>query len=190
MRILLLDNFDSFTFNLVHYLESDAHITVDILRNDETELLNLDFEKYSSIVLSPGPGKPEEAGLLLPFIQRIPKDVKVLGVCLGFQALAMHHGAELKQLSTVLHGAKQHLKFDHNKVLYTGIEEPIETGHYHSWIVDIEKLGDQLDICASFVGIPASFQIKDKPWFGVQYHPESILTKHGRKILENWLAYT
>ena len=125
----------------------------------------------------------------MAFIARIPADKKMLGVCLGFQALAIHAGYKLKNLPNVLHGATKQVVFNKDKLLYQNIQEPLETGHYHSWVINSQGSPDTLDICAYFDNIPASFQVKGKPWFAVQYHPESILTPQGKNILENWLEY-
>ena len=197
MKILVFDNYDSFTYNLVHLIEKITNEKVDVFRNDE---INLDdIAKYDKIILSPGPGIPSEAGLLLDVIKKYASTKSILGVCLGHQAIGEAFGGKLVNLSTVYHGVATPVSIlklkpavngsqKSSKNLYDGLPEQISVGRYHSWIVSDENLPKELIITAKdengyIMGLKhTSFDVE-----GVQFHPESILTPDGEKIMRNWL---
>ena len=185
MKVLVIDNYDSFTYNLVHYLE-DLDCDVTVKRNDQ---LTLDeVEAFEKIVLSPGPGLPDEAGLLKAIIKRYAPTKSILGVCLGQQAIAEVYGGTLINLDTVYHGVATNVTSSvTDESLFNGLEKTIEVGRYHSWVVD-PNLPDVLE-ATSFDdnGQVMSLRHKDYDLKGVQFHPESVLTPHGKKILENWI---
>lgn len=185
MKILVIDNYDSFTYNLVHYLE-DLNCDVTVLRNDKLELE--DVEPFDKIVLSPGPGIPDEAGLLKPIIKKYAPTKSILGVCLGQQAIGEVFGGSLINLDEVYHGVatKVNISVD-DEPLFNGLDKTIEVGRYHSWVVD-SNLPDDLE-ATSFDenGQVMSLRHKTYDVKGVQYHPESVLTPFGKQILKNWI---
>jgi anthranilate synthase/aminodeoxychorismate synthase-like glutamine amidotransferase len=187
MRILLVDNYDSFTWNLHHYLEQlDAH--VDVVRNDESRCLQI--EGYSGVVISPGPGLPADAGFM-PEVLRLAVDtVPVLGVCLGMQAIAEHYGGSLINLEEVLHGRQLTTTIlDQGDPIFAGIPRTLYTGHYHSWVVCGTSLPDELvPLATDEQGHLMSLRHHALPVYGVQFHPESVLTPTGLKLISNWLA--
>ena len=184
-KVLVIDNYDSFTYNLVHYLE-DLGCEVIVKRNDKLSLEEVDvFEK---IVLSPGPGIPEEAGLLKAIIETYGKTKSILGVCLGQQAIGEVYGGELINLDEVYHGVSTQIRIAvDDEVLFNGLDKTLEVGRYHSWVVDPE-LPDSLE-ATSFDkdGQVMSLRHKTHDVKGVQFHPESVLTPDGKKMLENWI---
>ena len=185
--ILVIDNYDSFTYNLVHAIKKISGLPVDVFRNDEISLKEI--EKYDKILLSPGPGIPEEAGLLLEIIKTYASKKSILGVCLGQQAIAEAFGGTISNLNRVFHGVATPVKLTQNKtVLFSGLPETFDVGRYHSWIVNEKDLPD----CFEITSYDAENQImslkhKDFDLEGVQFHPESVLTPLGEKIMENWL---
>ena len=192
MKILVFDNYDSFTYNLVHLVEKILHEKVDVYRNDQIVLEKV--KEYDKIILSPGPGIPEEAGLLLPLIKEYASSKSILGVCLGHQAIGQAFGGKLVNLSTVYHGVATPVKFLNGKSnvkshLFNGLPDEIEVGRYHSWIVSDENLPKDLEVTARDENnyIMALQHIKYDVQ-GVQFHPESVLTPEGEKILRNWLS--
>lgn len=190
MKILVLDNYDSFTYNLVHAIKKISGQAVDVFRNDEISLEAID--KYDKIVLSPGPGIPEEAGLLLDAIKTYAPSKSMLGVCLGHQAICEAFGGELHNMKRVLHGIATpvHLTANNSK-LFAGLPETFEVGRYHSWIVKEDKLPDCLEVTSyDSDGLIMSIQHKEFDLQGVQFHPESVLTPLGEKMIENWLKGT
>lgn len=185
-KILVIDNYDSFTFNLVHYLEAlDAEVTV--LRNDEVTLD--DPEDFEKILLSPGPGVPDEAGLLKQIIKRYAVSKSILGVCLGQQAIAEVFGGSLINLQTVHHGVAATIQITvENDPLYAGLDNQIEVGRYHSWSVDPTTLPESLEATSvDSSGNIMSLRHRVLDVRGVQFHPESVLTPCGRQIIENWI---
>lgn len=188
MKILVFDNYDSFTYNLVHLVEKILHQKVDVYRNDQISLDKVN--EYDKIILSPGPGLPEEAGLLLPLIRQYAASKSILGVCLGHQAIAEAFGGRLVNLSTVYHGvsAPVTLYTDKEPVLFAGLRGTIEVGRYHSWIVGEDDFPEQLEITARD-GNDHIMALRHKAYdvVGVQFHPESVLTPDGEMILSNWL---
>ena len=188
MKILVFDNYDSFTYNLVHLVEKITHEKVDVFRNDQITLEQVN--DYDKIILSPGPGIPEEAGLLLPLIKEFASSKSILGVCLGHQAIGQAFGAALENLSTVYHGVATPINIIHgNAPILRGLGEQIEVGRYHSWIVSDNELPEELEITARDAnGYIMALQHKTFDVQGVQFHPESVLTPDGEKILRNWLG--
>lgn len=188
MKILIFDNYDSFTYNLVHLVEKIEHIKVDVFRNDEISLE--DVKKYDKIILSPGPGIPTEAGLLLPLIQEYAASKAILGVCLGHQAIGEAFGGSLINLETVYHGVAMPLThIDSKNILFKGVESNPLVGRYHSWIVSDENFPEVLQVTARDEhGYIMALQHKSYDVQGVQFHPESILTPCGEKIIRNWLG--
>ncbi len=183
-KIFVIDNYDSFTYNLVHYLEElGAEVTVK--RNDQFELS--EPEAYEYLLLSPGPGIPDEAGLLKAAIEKYAPSKKILGVCLGQQAIGEVFGASLTNLDTVFHGVATPVEVAEEDLLFNGLPKSFEVGRYHSWVVQT-PLPDKL-IATSFDDQQQlmSFRHKTLPIRAVQFHPESILTPYGKKILENWI---
>lgn len=187
MNILVFDNYDSFTYNLVQLIERIIGEKVDVFRNDKISLDEV--EKYDKIVLSPGPGIPEEAGLLLPLIKRFAPTKSILGVCLGEQAIGEAFGAKLTNLSEVFHGIATDIQKTEVKApIFEGLPNTFEVGRYHSWVVDNENFPDSLEVTARDAeGFIMGLQHKTYDVQGVQFHPESILTPDGEKILRNWL---
>ena len=198
MKILVFDNYDSFTYNLVHLVEKITHEKVDVYRNDQLPLEKV--KDYDKIILSPGPGIPEEAGLLLPLIKEYASSKSILGVCLGHQAIGEAFGGKLVNLSTVYHGVATKIevvrgksevrgrKSEGKSPLFEGLPTEIEVGRYHSWIVSDEDFPDELEVTArdenNYI---MALQHKKYDVQGVQFHPESVLTPDGEKILRNWL---
>ena len=187
MKILVFDNYDSFTYNLVHLVEKILHIKVDVFRNDEISLDQV--EAYDKIILSPGPGVPTEAGLLLPLIKRYAATKSILGVCLGHQAIGEAFGGKLINLDTVFHGVATPIKIIKPTAIFNGLEVEVEVGRYHSWIVDDKNLPSELEVTAiDDNGYIMAMQHKSYDVQGVQFHPESILTPSGEIIIRNWLG--
>ena len=192
MRILVFDNYDSFTYNLVHLVEKITRVKVEVWRNDQLPLEKVkDFDK---IILSPGPGIPVEAGLLLPLIKEYASSKSILGVCLGHQAIGEAFGGTLVNLTTVYHGVSTpiEVKSENSKVkspLFNGLPERFDVGRYHSWVVSDQDFPEELEITAvDDNGYIMGLQHKSYDVQGVQFHPESILTPDGEKILSNWLS--
>ena len=184
-KVLVIDNYDSFTYNLVHYLE-DLNCDVTVVRNDKLTLD--DVEPFDKIVLSPGPGIPDEAGLLKPIIKRFAPTKSILGVCLGQQAIGEVFGGSLINLDDVYHGVatKVNITVD-DESLFAGMDKEIEVGRYHSWVVN-PNLPDCLEATSVDVnGQVMSLRHKVYDVKGVQYHPESVLTPNGKQILRNWI---
>ena len=185
MKIVIIDNYDSFTYNLSHLVkELGAEVTV--LRNDQFSLDEI--ETYSKIILSPGPGIPSEAGLLLDVIKTYAGRKPILGVCLGHQAIGEAFGGKLENLSNVFHGVATPCHLTSDDALFFGISKDFTVGRYHSWVVSKEAFPDCLEITAeSDDGQIMALKHKTLNVRGIQFHPESILTPDGKKMLQNWL---
>lgn len=193
MKILIFDNYDSFTYNLVHLVEKITHQKVDVYRNDKIPLEKI--KEYDKIILSPGPGIPSEAGLLLPLIKEYAPSKSILGVCLGHQAIGEAFGAQLTNLSSVFHGVATPVTTVNgqqstvNSALFKGLLQTFPVGRYHSWIVSKENFPSSLEITAEDEnGFIMGLQHKTYDVQGVQFHPESVLTPDGEKIMRNWLS--
>jgi anthranilate synthase component 2 len=187
MKILVIDNYDSFTYNLVHAIKKVSGLPVDVFRNDEIALEEI--EKYDKIVLSPGPGLPEESGLLLDIIKKFAPKKSILGVCLGHQAIGEAFGGKLHNMNRVIHGMATPVKLTASRsVLFSGLPDSFDVGRYHSWIVEKENLPECFEV-TSFddEGMIMSMKHKTMDVEGVQFHPESVLTPLGEKMIENWL---
>ena len=185
MKIAVIDNYDSFTYNLVHYLE-DLNVQVTVFRNDEFELNEL--EKFDKILLSPGPGIPDEAGLLKEVIKKYAATKSIFGVCLGLQAIGEVFGGTLTNLEKVYHGVATQVTKTEDDFIFNDLPNDIEVGRYHSWVVSNENLpADLIVTSVDENGEIMSMKHAHLDIRGVQYHPESVLTPFGKKILENWL---
>ncbi len=183
--ILVIDNYDSFVYNLVHYVE-ELNYEVTVKRNDQLTLEEVDA--FDKIVLSPGPGIPDEAGLLKEIIEKYAPTKSIFGVCLGQQAIGEVFGGSLLNLDTVYHGIATKINIVKDDVLFVGLSKEIEVGRYHSWVVD-SNLPDVLE-ATSFDknGQIMSLRHKEFDVCAVQFHPESVLTPDGKQILKNWLT--
>ena len=186
-RILVFDNYDSFTYNLVHLVEKILHQKVEVFRNDRLPLEKV--KDYDKIILSPGPGIPSEAGLLLPLISEYAASKSILGVCLGHQAIGETFGGRLVNLSTVYHGVATPVHVLHpGQGLFNGLPETLEVGRYHSWVVSEDGWPDELEVTArDDKNYIMGLRHKRLDVQGVQFHPESVLTPQGEQLLRNWL---
>ncbi len=192
-RLLVLDNYDSFTYNLVHLAKEILGETVDVFRNDAITLDEV--AAYDRILLSPGPGIPEEAGILLPLIRTFAPTKSLFGVCLGHQAIGEAFGGSLTNLDKVYHGVATEIELcpdldfsiNHND-WFIGFQHKLEVGRYHSWIVSRQKFPSELESTAfDQQGMVMGLRHRSYDVQGVQFHPESVLTPNGKKMLENWL---
>lgn len=185
MRVVLIDNYDSFTYNLSHLMK-ELGVEVSVVRNDQFKMA--DLEPYSKIVLSPGPGIPSEAGLLTDVIRTYAGRKPILGVCLGHQAIGEVFGARLENLSDVFHGVATPCHIVADDPLFSGLERDITVGRYHSWVVSREQLPDCLEVTAvSDEGQVMALRHRELNVRGIQFHPESVLTPVGRKMIQNFL---
>ena len=191
MKILIFDNYDSFTYNLVHVVEKIIHARADVYRNDKISLEEV--KKYDKIILSPGPGLPSESGLLLPLIKEYASSKSILGVCLGQQAIGEVFGAKLVNLTEVYHGVATPINVTENRVLtdndiFKGLPHQLQVGRYHSWIVGKDNFPAELTITAEDEnGFIMALRHTTFDVQGVQFHPESVLTPMGEKMITNWL---
>lgn len=190
-KVLVFDNYDSFTYNLVHLLEKILHEKVTVVRNDEIALDEVDY--FDKIILSPGPGIPKEAGLLLPLLKKYIPSKSILGVCLGHQAIAEALGGTLINLDDVFHGIATQVQVidraENGKDIFKNVPNIFEAGRYHSWIVHEETLPKQLIVTAKDKhNLIMAFRHTIFPVYGVQFHPESILTPCGEQIIRNWIS--
>ena len=187
MRIVIIDNYDSFTYNLAH-LVKELGAEVEVLRNDQFQIE--DLLPYDKIILSPGPGIPSEAGLLLDVIRQYAPIKPILGVCLGHQAIGEYFGGHLTNLSQVFHGVSSTISVTTPDYIYNELPDHIEVGRYHSWVVDTHAFPDCLEITSvSEEGQIMSLRHRQYDVRGIQYHPESVLTPDGQKIISNWLEH-
>jgi anthranilate synthase component II len=191
MKILIFDNYDSFTYNLVHVIEKLIHGKVDVARNDKIPLEKVN--SYDKIVLSPGPGLPVESGLLLPLIREYAATKSILGVCLGHQAIGESFGGKLENLTSVYHGVATAITvLDHANPaandLFSSLPATLEVGRYHSWIVSRENFPADLEVTAEDKdGCIMALRHRKFDLQGVQFHPESVLTPLGENMMKNWL---
>lgn len=186
MRIAVLDNLDSFTYNLVHRLEPMVD-GVEVVRNDDPQALTV-LTSADAVIFSPGPGLPEDSGCLMEAVQQIVGTKAVLGVCLGMQALGLHFGAKLYHAGPPQHGVARDLQIlSSSSVLFQGLSSPLRVGLYHSWAVRKEDLGPAC-VATSIEGVPMAAEWPERKVYAVQFHPESVLTPEGDRILANWVA--
>ena len=183
-KILVIDNYDSFTYNLVHYLE-DLDCEVAVKRNDQLTLEEVDA--YDHIVLSPGPGIPDEAGMLKEIIRTYAPTKRIFGVCLGLQAIGEVFGGTLINLDEVYHGIATRIKIIKDDELFKGLPREMEVGRYHSWVVDPELPDSLTATSVDQNGQLMSLRHNTYDVSAVQFHPESVLTPYGKQILENWI---
>jgi anthranilate synthase component 2 len=197
MKILVFDNYDSFTYNLVHLVEKIVGEKVDVFRNDQIPMENV--QAYDKIILSPGPGLPAEAGLLLPLIKEYGISKSILGVCLGHQAIGEAFGGKLTNLSKVYHGVATPIHIipqrprntKTNADLFNGLTDGFMAGRYHSWVIDPESFPKVLEVTArDNNGHIMALRHRTLDILGVQFHPESVLTPDGELIMRNWLGKT
>ena len=186
MKILVLDNYDSFTYNLLLAVKELGATDIEVVRNDQIGLDNV--ERFDKIILSPGPGIPEEAGLLLPIIKKYAATKSILGVCLGHQAIGEAFGARLENLKEVYHGVQTPVSILRQDVLFEGLGKEIPVGRYHSWVVSRNHFPDSLEITAeSKEGQIMALRHCTYDVHGIQFHPESVLTPQGKIIIHNFL---
>ncbi len=185
MKIIIIDNYDSFTYNLVHLVRS-LNVEVDVVRNDKFKIEDLSC--YDKILLSPGPGIPSEAGLLLDVIKAYAGKKPLLGVCLGHQAIAEVFGGTLRNLQNVYHGVATPCRVVADDILFKELPKEFEVGRYHSWVVDRATLPSCLEVTSeSHDGEIMSLRHREYDVRGVQFHPESVLTPVGKQIISNWI---
>lgn len=186
MQILVLDNYDSFTYNLVHYLEKESEAQIEVHRNDKIALAEI--ERFDKILLSPGPGIPSEAGILLEVVKTYAASKSILGICLGLQAIGEAFGGSLSNLNTVFHGVATPVQIIKEDLLFKGIPAQLNVGRYHSWVVNAKDLPLELEITAvDENGQVMALRHKTLDVRGVQFHPESILTEYGSEMIRNWV---
>jgi anthranilate synthase component 2 len=187
MKILVLDNYDSFTYNLVHYLEKVSDAEIEVHRNDKISLEEI--KRFDKILLSPGPGIPSEAGILIDVIKMYASSKSILGVCLGQQAIAEAFGGSLSNLKEVFHGVATPIEIIADDILFKDIPKKLNVGRYHSWAVNTDDLPVELEITAvDESGSIMALRHKMYDVRAVQFHPESVLTEHGLKMIENWVS--
>lgn len=187
-KILVIDNYDSFTYNIVHFLEKFSGVYPAVFRNDE--ICIGDIEEFDSILISPGPGVPDEAGICLDVIREYSSSKSILGICLGHQAICQAFNGKLLNLTSVYHGISSPVRIkEPADPLFKNIPGIIMAGRYHSWVVSRKNLPDCFKItCEDDNGIIMGISHKDYDVKGLQFHPESVLTEHGAEIIRNWLA--
>lgn len=185
-KVLVIDNYDSFTYNLVYILR-ELGVEPDIFRNDQIKIAEI--EKYDKILLSPGPGLPDDAGIMNETIKFYGKNKSILGVCLGHQGIAQVYNSKLYNLTSVLHGVTSKLSvLKNDDKLFKGLPSQFDVGLYHSWAVDKETLSPELEITAiNDSGIVMAISHRKYDVVGLQFHPESIMTKFGKPLIKNWL---
>lgn len=189
MKILVLDNYDSFTYNLVHAIKELTDAQVDVFRNDEISLEEIN--QYDKIVLSPGPGIPDEAGILKPLIASYGATKSIFGVCLGCQAIAEVYGGKLLNMNKVYHGVSTPVKItDANDISFKGLPEVIDAGRYHSWVVAADEIPAGIKVSSvDDEGNVMALYHQEHDVRGVQFHPESVLTPRGKEIIANFLNH-
>jgi anthranilate synthase component 2 len=189
MKILVIDNYDSFTYNLVQYIEELGAKTI-CFRNDKVTLGDLEKIRFDKIIISPGPGRPEDGGISLELIGSYYKRLPILGVCLGHQCLGYYFGSKVVKSKKIMHG-KTSLIFHKNKGIFKNIKNPFLATRYHSLILDKKTLSNKFEIIAETRdNVMMAIKLKRYPVYGVQFHPESILTSEGKAILKNFLKIT
>jgi len=187
MKLMVLDNYDSFTYNLVHYLKELSQQPVDVFRNDEVRPEKI--AEYDKILISPGPGLPKDAGVTMSLVAEFAPVRSILGICLGCQAIAEVFGGSLINLKTVYHGVASYMKIiDRDEYLFKDIPESFTAGRYHSWLINSKDFPDTLKITATDdEGMIMAISHEKYDVKGLQFHPESVLTRYGKQMLANWL---
>ncbi|HEB62445.1 MAG TPA: aminodeoxychorismate/anthranilate synthase component II [Bacteroidetes bacterium] len=187
MKILILDNYDSFTYNLVQYFKELTDAEIVVKRNDDVSVEEL--SGYDTLVFSPGPGLPKDAGIMIDVIKKYAGEKKMLGVCLGHQAIGEAFGAKLTNLEKVYHGVKSDIEIlDPDDKIFKNIDKNTGVGRYHSWVIDPDTLSDEFKVTSvSTDNNIMSIKHKEFKIWGVQFHPESIMTDQGKKMIENFL---
>jgi anthranilate synthase component II len=188
MKLLILDNYDSFTYNLLHYVEKLVE-DITVKRNNEISIEEVD--EYDSILLSPGPGLPKDAGIMPALIQNYSTTKKILGICLGMQAIGENFGGKLKNLDKVLHGVSTISTVTKlQEPIFKNIPATFESGHYHSWVVDNQYFPEELEVTAiNETGLIMALSHKKYNVRGLQFHPESVLTPMGFEMIKNWVMF-
>ena len=185
--ILLIDNYDSFSYNLYQYI-GELNPDIKVIRNDELSVEEIKALKPEKIIISPGPGRPEDAGVIIEVIKKLGKDIPILGVCLGHQAICMAYGAVVTYASKLMHGKQSIAKLDKSCPLFKGLKEEIPVARYHSLAADVNTIPEELKITAlTDENDVMAVSHKEYPVYGLQFHPESILTPDGKTILSNFL---
>ena len=187
IKILVLDNYDSFTYNLVHIIRELGYgEQMTVVRNDKISLEEI--EEYDKILLSPGPGLPKDAGIMPDLIAKYGKDKHILGICLGHQGISENYGASLFNMPEVLHGVGTSATILGKDPLFEGVPEKLQVARYHSWCVDAESLNGELNLLA-IDDENRVMAVKHKTYsvYGLQFHPESVITEHGIQMMKNWL---
>lgn len=186
MRLLLLDNYDSFTWNLAQYLQ-ELGSEVRVVLNDRIAADDISARDVDGIVISPGPGRPDDAGVTLDVVRSLAGRIPILGVCLGHQAIAQAFGARIVQAPTLMHGKTSQI--DHEgRGLFRGLPRPFEATRYHSLVVDPQSLGDEFEVTARSADVIMGIRHRGLALWGVQFHPESVLTLAGKALLRNFLS--
>jgi anthranilate synthase component II len=185
-KVLVIDNYDSFTYNLVYLLRQLGNIKVDVVRNDLVKTEEL--KEYDKILFSPGPGIPQEAGMMCDIIREYASAKPMLGVCLGHQAIGEVFGSKLKNLTRVFHGIATDIFLKQTDGIFKDIPKTFKAGRYHSWVIDEDHVSEQLDITATDENnLIMAVRHKKYDIQGVQFHPESILTEHSETMMSNWI---
>lgn len=184
--LLMIDNYDSFVYNLVRYFEEIGE-EVEVVRNDKVNLDSIDINKYSGIIISPGPKNPKESGLCLDIIDKFKEDIPMLGICLGHQCIGHYFGSNIVKGEKPMHGKISEITHD-NKGIFRGVKNPLNVTRYHSLVVNKEELPEELIITAQTSDeVIMGIRHNSLPVYGVQFHPEAELTEEGHKILENFV---
>lgn len=187
MKVLVVDNYDSFVYNIVHLLYEIDVEKIDIIKNDQLDFSSI--HQYDKIVLSPGPGIPKDAGMMPQLLTEFASTKSILGICLGHQAIAEHFGTDLINLTAPLHGVASEIEIVKDDYLFKNLPNHFKIGHYHSWVVS-NKVSEDLEILAKDeLGNIMALKHKKYDIRGLQFHPESILTENGKTILTNWINH-
>lgn len=188
LKLLIIDNYDSFTYNLVQIIEQNGVKNFKVVKNDD--LLGLNVEDYDKILISPGPGIAKEAGQLMPFLRSVFKTKSILGVCLGYEAIGELFGAKLTKMPHPMHGIQNYGTSLKNDTIFRGFPNKFKIGHYHSWIIEEQQMPDCLEITMKDENdLPMAFKHKEYKIRGLMFHPESIMTEFGKEIISNWLTF-
>ena len=187
--ILLIDNYDSFSYNLVQYIGS-IETDIQIIRNDAKTIEEIERMKPQAIILSPGPGYPKDAGVCIEAVKKLGERIPILGVCLGHQAICEAYGAKITHAKKLMHGKQSMIRLKEDDILFQGIPSPAPVARYHSLAADTESLPDCLEITVKTEdGEVMAVHHREYPVYGVQFHPESILTRDGMKMIENFIGF-